>query len=141
METIMSDHIANTPLLRFALLGDAAASGGTGLLMAAASAPLAPLLGLPQPLLFWAGALLLPYAAFVGWLGFRPSFHTALVWTVIAVNAIWVIDSIILLFSGWVQPTGLGIAFVIGQAIVVAAFAELQFIGLRKAAHTVPATA
>ncbi len=52
-----------TPFLRLALLGDAAASGATGLLLATAAGPLAPLLGLPEPLLRSAGLVLLPYAA------------------------------------------------------------------------------
>jgi hypothetical protein len=38
----------------------------------------------------------------------------------------------VLLVSGSVTPNALGIAFVIVQAVVVAAFAELQFIGLRQ---------
>lgn len=135
----MSNRIANTPFLRFALLGDAAASGATGLLMTVASGPLASLLGLPQQLLFWSGAILLPYAALVGWLGTQPAFSSASVWVVITVNAIWVIDSLVLLVSGWVQPTPLGTAFVLAQAIVVAAFAELQFMGSRKAGRSQPA--
>ena len=43
--------IKQTPFLRTALLGDAAASGATGLLLVIAAGPLAPLLGLPEPLL------------------------------------------------------------------------------------------
>lgn len=137
----MSDRIGNTPFLRFALLGDAAASGATGLLMSAASTPLASMLGLPQPLLFWAGMILLPYAAVLVWLGSRSSFPAIAVWVVITVNTVWVLDSILLLMSGWVRPTGLGTASIIAQAIVVAGFAELQFMGLRNATRARPATA
>jgi hypothetical protein len=49
------------------------------------------------------------------------------------------IDSVVLLFTGWVQPNSLGYLFVVGQATFVAVMAELQFIGLRKSASTVPA--
>jgi hypothetical protein len=131
----MSKTLAPTPFLRFALLGDAAASGLTGLLMATASGPLSNLLGLPQQLLFWAGLLLLPYAAIVGLVGNRSSIPVPAVWAIIIANAIWVLDSIALLLSGWVQPTTLGYMFVVGQALIVLAFAEAQFIGMRKAGH------
>jgi hypothetical protein len=56
--------LSSTPFLRLALLGDAAASGATGLLLTTAARPLAPLLGLPTVLLHSAGLMLLPYAAF-----------------------------------------------------------------------------
>jgi hypothetical protein len=99
----MTRTIATTPFLRLALLGDAAASGATGLLMAVAAGQLSGVLGLPQPLLLGAGLVLLPYAAFVGWLGLRQALPLTLVWTVIALNAVWALDSILLLLSGWVQ--------------------------------------
>jgi hypothetical protein len=129
----MSTTINSTPFLRFALLGDAAASGLTGLLMAGASGPLSSLLGLPSQLLFWAGLVLLPYAAIVAFVGKRPRPSTFSIWAIIAANTVWVIDSLALLVSGWVQPTALGYVFVVGQALVVLAFAEAQFLGLRKA--------
>ncbi|MBA3713775.1 MAG: hypothetical protein H0W76_15180 [Pyrinomonadaceae bacterium] len=36
--------------------------------------------------------------------------------------------------SGWVEPPGLGYAFVIFQAYGVAMFAALEYLGLRKSA-------
>ncbi len=50
----------------------------------------------------------------------------------IAANAIWTIDSIALLFTGWVQPNMLGQAFVVMQAVSVGVIAELQYIGLKR---------
>ncbi|MGL4637689.1 MAG: hypothetical protein ACRCWF_17025 [Beijerinckiaceae bacterium] len=137
----MSNRIPNTPLLRFALLGDAAASGATGLLMAAGSWSLAELLSLPRPLLTGAGLVLLPYAVFVAWLGMRTNVMTGMVWAVIAINAIWVVESMLLLLTGWVQPNTLGTVFIVAQAIAVAIFAELQFVALRKARGNQPAIA
>lgn len=129
----MSTSFQPSRLLRFALLGDAVASGATGLLMAAASGPLSGLLGLPQQLLLYAGLFLLPYAAFVGYVGTRAIVSRGAVWTIVVANALWVVESIALLVSGWGGPTTLGYAFVVFQAVVVLAFAELQFMGLRKA--------
>ena len=121
-------------LLRVALLGDAVASGATGLLMAAAAGPLAPLLGLPEPLLRGAGLVLLPYAAVVARLGTRPMPGRGAVRAVVALNLLWVVDSLLLLALRLVAPTGLGVAFVLLQALVVLGFALAQWAGLRQAA-------
>jgi len=123
-----------SPLLRWALLADAAASGVMGLSMLLGAGPLGALLHLPAGLLSGVGLALLPYAALVAWLGSRASLTRAAVWTVIGINAIWVVDSLLLLASGWVQPNGLGQAFIVIQALAVALFAELQFLGLRRPA-------
>ncbi len=131
----------SSSFLRYALIGDAVASGATGLLMAAGAGLLTGILGLPHMLLQSAGLVLLPYAAIVAFLGTRPAIMTAAVWMVIAANVLWSVESMILLMSDWVSPAGLGYAFVIFQAAVVLAFAVLQFIGVRrhKNALTAPA--
>ena len=122
-------HIRPSTFLRYALLGDALASGATGLLAFAGADALANLLGLPQPLLRYAGLVLLLYAIFVGWLGRRASIPRGAVWAVVVMNALWAADSMALLASGWVAPTMLGAAFVIVQALVVAGFAAAQAYG------------
>jgi hypothetical protein len=118
-------------LLRRALIADAAITGATGLALLAAAGPLAALFGLPDQLLRYAGVSLLPFAAFVGALSGRESISLTAVRVVIAANALWVVDSLLLLVTGWVDPSVLGYAFVIGQALIVAAFAELQYAGLK----------
>jgi len=47
-------------------------------------------------------------------------------------NTAWVAESTLLLLGGWVNLTGLGYAFVLFQALVVAGFAEAQYLGLRR---------
>jgi hypothetical protein len=128
----MSHSIRPSPLLRYALVGDAFASGATGLLLAVGAGHLAGWFGLPEQLLQYAGVFLLPYAAVVAYVGTRPSVSRRAVWAIIAANAVWVVESMLLLVSGWVSPTRLGMAFVAAQALIVAAFAEAQFIGLRR---------
>jgi quinol-cytochrome oxidoreductase complex cytochrome b subunit len=130
---MMSVSFQSTRFLRYALIGDAVASGATGLLMAAGAGILTGLLNLPEELLRYAGMFLLPYAAIVAYIGTRPEVSKAAVWAVIAINALWTVESIGLLIGNWVAPTTLGYAFVIFQALVVLAFAEAQYLGLRHA--------
>lgn len=137
----MADTLHPTPFLRFALLGDAAASGATGLLLAAGAGALASLLGLPEGLLRVAGLLLLPYAAFVVWAGTRDGVPRNAVRAVVAVNALWALDSALLLAFAPVSPNALGVAFVLAQALVVAGFAAMQWTALRGAAPAAHAAA
>jgi hypothetical protein len=126
-------------LLRRAIQADAIVSGAMALLLTFGAGMLAPLLNLPEALLRETGLFLITYAALVGWLGTRPSMPKALVVIVIAGNAAWTLGSIALLFSGAVTPNLLGEAFVAMQAIAVGAFAELQYIGLRRSGGAVTA--
>ncbi len=123
--------------LRRVLLADALVSGATGLLMFGGAGFLASLLDLPQPLLSYAGLVLLPYGALVAWVGTRENLQRPAVWTVILANALWTVDSIVLLLSGWVAPNTLGYAFVIAQALVVALFAAMQYSGIRRMSATI----
>lgn len=123
-----------SPLLRRTLLIDAIVSGATGLLLVAGGGLVERLTALPHALLFYAGLALLPYAALVAALGTRRALPQALVWAVIGANLACAAASIALLFTGWIAPNGLGQAFVIAQAIVVAGFGEVQFLALRRPA-------
>lgn len=125
---------ASPGLLRRALLADGVVSGATGLLLALAAGPLADRLDLPTLLLRLAGVSLLPYAAALLYLAMRDSIPRRAVWVVIGANLLWAVASILLLLTGWVEPSGLGYAFVIAQALIVAAFADLQYLGLHRSA-------
>ena len=123
-----------SPLLRRALLADAAISGATGVLMLAGANLVDGLLGLPAGLLREAGIILIPYGVLVGVLGVRERVTAAAVWAVIVCNGLWAVGSIALIVSALVAPTVLGYVFVAAQAVVVAVFAELQYMGLRRPA-------
>ncbi len=125
--------------LRRAILADAVFSGVSALLLTFGAGALVPWLDLPEALLRETGLFLIAYAALVGWLGTRQSMPKAVVVIVIAGNAAWTIASIGLLFSGAVTPNLLGEAFVAAQAIAVGAFAELQYIGLRRSGDALAA--
>lgn len=120
--------------LRGSMLADAVISGATGLLMLAGAGVLTSWLGVPAPLMRYVGLILLPFAAMVLYLARMPLVSRAGVRLVIALNVAWVAASILVLVAGWIEPTTLGMAFVIFQAVVVAGFAELQYTGLRRVA-------
>jgi hypothetical protein len=121
--------------LRRVLVADAVISGATGVMLALGADPIAPLTGLPVALLRYAGVSLLPFAAIVAVVAMRASISAPAVWAIIVYNALWAIDSLVLLVSGHVAPTALGYAFVIAQALAVGLLAELQYFGLRRAAR------
>lgn len=124
--------VSESTFLRRVLAVDAVLSSVMGVVMVLAVAPLSSLLGLSTSLLTWSGLSLLPFAAFVGWLATREVPPRAAVWAVVICNALWAVDSLVLLTSGWVEPTLLGKVFVVFQALVVAVLAELQYFGLRR---------
>lgn len=126
--------ITVTPFLRNVLFADALVSGAAGILMMLGAPLLSPLLGLPGELLFWAGLVLVPFVAMLVVLARRVTVSRLLMIDIIVINALWVVASFGLLISGLVAPNALGIAFVVAQALAVAVFAELQFIGIRRAA-------
>ena len=124
--------IQSSPLLRQALVADATTSAAFGLMMLIGAGSLSAVFGLPEMLLRLAGLVLLPYAAFIGWLGLREEILKPVGWAVVLGNVLWAADSLLLLVSGWVAPTSAGYAFVIAQALVVLMYAEFQFVGLRR---------
>jgi hypothetical protein len=128
------ETLPTTTFLRRVLLADAATCAAAGLLLMLGPGLLEQSLGLPSSLSRYTGIVLLPFAAFLIYLARRANLSQPAVWAVIVLNALWTADSILLLLSGWIEPTALGYAFVIFQAIGVAMFAGLEYFGLRKSA-------
>jgi hypothetical protein len=93
-----------------------------GIALAAFAQHLAGPLGLPAPLLLWAGVILFPSALAMAAAALWP--HRALVRLVVVGNVLWVMASIAVVATG--DPTALGGAFVIAQAAAVAVLAWLE---------------
>jgi hypothetical protein len=123
----MKPLISLRPLLWF----DAITCLGMGALLAAGSGPLSEILGLHPALLMEAGILLLLFGLFVGWAASRHDPSSA-ARTVLAANMAWVVGSLVLLAGPWARPTSLGIAFMVAQALAVAAIALLQRAATRQ---------
>ncbi len=87
---------------------------------------------MPPQLLFYAGVSLFPFAAYLAYLGRRETIAAPLVWTVIALNALWTIDSILLLLIGWVAQNAFGYVFIVAQAACVAFLAGFEYLGLKR---------
>lgn len=122
METAFAQTPTARITLRQVLTFDALTCAAFGLLLVLAAAPLAPLVGLPAALLFWAGVVLFPSAVLM----FLAARKTAplLVWTIILGNVAWVLASIAVVFA--FDVTGLGVAFVLAQAIAVLVLTVLE---------------
>ena len=122
----------SSTFLRRVLLADGAISGVAGLVMFAGAGALEGLLGVPSALLLYAGLSLFPWVAYVIFVATRDQLSRASVWSVIALNAVWVIGSVLLLIDGPVEPTTFGYAFILAQALTVAVLTDLEYVGLRR---------
>ncbi len=121
----MTPHPRIRPILRL----DAAVGLVAGLAMAGGAGLLAGPLGLPQPLLLWAGLALFPCATLMLLAAARRS--AALAWVVVIGNWVWAAASLGVVALA--SPTPLGAAFILIQAAVVAGFAWAEGRALRPA--------
>lgn len=122
-------------MLRNILILDAVTCLAAGALMAIAGGHLAPMLGLPEPLLRYAGLFLIAFGAGVGLLARNARPPRAAIVAIIICNAFWAIESVAIIVAGWVTPNALGVAFILAQAAWVALLAAAQTVCvLRKAA-------
>jgi ketosteroid isomerase-like protein len=122
-------------LLRKLLLLDAGTCALMGVCLALGAGMLAALTGIPAPLLFYAGIVLLPIAAFMLLVALRLLSSGTAVWLIVLGNALWVLASLGLIFGSWIAPNAFGYAFIAGQAAVVALFTWLEYAAWRRAAQ------
>lgn len=109
---------------------DALTCAAMGVVLIAGASTLSTLLDLPQNLLFYAGCVLFPIAAFMAFLARQAATPPAGVWLVILGNACWVAASLVVLVV--TGPNSLGVGFVVIQALVVALMALAEFNALNR---------
>jgi hypothetical protein len=130
----MSTHsLTTTPradLLRLALVADAAVTGANAFAYLAGAVVLDSVFGVPTALLLVLGAFLAVYSALVLRLATRPA--RAGVVAVILANLAWAAGSLIVLALDTFTPDPVGQVWIALQAVVVAGFAALQYLGLRR---------
>lgn len=131
-----AQSLADRPtLLRRALQADAIISGISVVVLIAGADALAPLLGIPAIGLRGVGMAFVLFVALVAYTATRPVIGRRGAQTVMVLNALWVVDSIILLAAGVLPLTQLGFGFMVFQAAVVGLLAGAQLLGLRQAAQ------
>ena len=120
-------------MLRFALKADAGVTGANAVAYLAGAPLLSGWLGIPTGVLLAVGAFLAVYAALVYRLATRAVMPRAAVTAVVAANALWAIDSLLLLALDWFSPTLAGQIVIAVQAVGVAAFAVIQAAAMASA--------
>jgi len=131
--TRVHDTSRSPGLLRTALTLDAAITGANGAAYLVAAPVLHDLLGPPVGALRAVGAFLLVFAAVVWFVGSRSTISLRAAGVVVAVNLVWVIDSLAAAALGWGSPTTIGTVWIVLQAAVVSGLAALQWTGIRRA--------
>ena len=131
--------IQSSAFLRRVLFADALSCAGLGVLLLVFTGMLANLFSLPSGLLVQAGVVLLPFAAFVAYVASRARVSRFAVGAVIALNVVWVVESFVLLGMESIEANTLGIAFVVAQALFVAAISVLEYAGLRQSSDVAAA--
>ncbi|CAA9545488.1 MAG: hypothetical protein AVDCRST_MAG33-412 [uncultured Thermomicrobiales bacterium] len=111
---------------------DGVVSGILAIALLGLGSPLAALLDLPVGLLRGVGGFLIAFAAVILWLAGRPVIPRGALLAVAGINLVWAIDSVVLLLTGWVEPSAIGVAFVLLQAAAVLSFAWLQILAARR---------
>lgn len=122
----------HTRALRNLLILDAGTCAVMGALLILGAGLLASLTMIPATLLFYAGVVLFPIAAFMVFAALQAINSEKAVWLIIAGNALWVAASLGLIFSGWIRPNTLGYAFIVLQAAAVALLTILEHKAWRR---------
>jgi hypothetical protein len=126
--SLPSDHAT---FLRRSLQLDGAASGLTGALLVLAAPPISRLIGLSAPGIARAvGVGLLIFAVALLWNASRLVPRRGEAVLAVALNAVWVVGSLILIVDG--PLTLLGAGAVAAVAAAVLGFSVLEVIGLRR---------
>lgn len=123
---------SKSTLLRRTLQADAIFSALSGLVLIAEAKPLTSFFGVGTPLiLLVVGAGCLLYAAGIFYNIRQPIINPAFAWFTIIGNAAWVLASLVILFAGLPLTTPGWWAIALA-ADIVAVFAALQYLGLRR---------
>ncbi len=135
MTTINSTRVTDAPdqFLRRVLQANMIFSGLSGLLLAVGAGPLSRWLGIPAAwILVVIGVGLLGFA----WQLFQTARQSPIdlrqANVILFMDIAWVIGSALLLFPGWVAFTAAGWWAVLLVADAVAAFAILEYVGIRR---------
>ncbi|MGW1738979.1 hypothetical protein ACWCPQ_09225 [Nocardia sp. NPDC001965] len=133
MSTVTLSAPATTEdLLRRTLRLDGWGTGAFGVLMLAGAVPLRGPLGLPTSWSVPFGVAMLGGALALLLIAGYPAISSRHAGGVVVVNSVSVVGLLALPFTGLLDLTGFGVVFFLVGAVVVAAFAALEYVGLRR---------
>ncbi len=119
-------------LLRRSLQADGAVVGLSGIVLMVGAGPIASFLGVNVPLvLIVMGVIFVLYGAAVLWAVTRQAMARQVGYAVASLNTIWVLVSVAILLTDWIPLSTQGQWVVTIVAVIVAAFAAVQFYALR----------
>ncbi|MFG1941541.1 hypothetical protein [Nonomuraea sp. NPDC048826] len=119
--------------LRTILRVDGWSTAVFGVVLLAAWRPVGDWFGLPPAWSVPLGVAMLGGAAALGLIAGYPRIPVRYVGLVVAGNTLSCAALVVLVLAGAMPLTGLGVAFMLTGAAVVAAYAVLEFLGLRRA--------
>ncbi|MBC8506843.1 MAG: hypothetical protein ISR58_00725 [Anaerolineales bacterium] len=132
--TFLNTASSESGLLRKALLGNSIFSTISGLLFVFAATPIAAFLGLSSPLVLRIVGAGLLFFAFVVYktATFKP-VNLQVAMGIVFGDLLWVIGSVVLIFTSLVAFTAAGKWAIAIVADIVLAFAIVQYLGIQKA--------
>ncbi len=120
-------------LLKKGLRGNAVFSALSGTIALIAAPALASFTGLTAPIIFYIlGVVLLVYAADLWWVSSKEPIDQRFAWAAIILDVLWILGSTLILITGWLSLTVAGRWTIFFLAEIVAIFAIIQYIGLRR---------
>ena len=130
----LTAQLSSPTVLRRVLAFDAVSGAGTGVLHLLLAPLLSTWLGLPEALLQASGVAIFAFVLLAGWLALQTSPPRGALMGIALLNFAWAIACLWLAFGGAVNPTPLGMAYLLVQAAVVLVLAELEWMGWRQLA-------
>jgi hypothetical protein len=128
----LTAQLSSPTVQRRVLAFDAISGAGTGVLHLLLASVLATWLGLPAALLQASGVAIFAFVLLAGWLARQAPVPRGPLMVIVLLNVAWAIACVWLAFGDVVEPTPLGVAYLLVQAAVVFVLAELEWMGWRQ---------
>lgn len=130
----LTAQLSSPPVLRRVLAFDAVSGAATGVVHLLLAPMLSTWLGLPEALLQASGVAIFGFVLLAGWLALQTPTPRAPLMAIVLLNGAWALGCVWLSLGSAVNATALGMAYLLVQAGVVLALAELEWMGWRQLA-------
>ena len=124
--------------LRLALVLNALFSLISGIVFVIFYKPIGTHLGIaPFLLVLFTGISLIGFSLFVGYTALKKMNSPGFVWSIIALDILWIVGTVITMLADIFPYTNLGDGVMAGLSVVVFGFALAQYIGLQKLSSSI----